>query len=329
MLRWLRTLVLVVGVLAVLIGGGAYLAREGILAAFDAPGPLAQPRTVMIPAGGGVAGIAATLGEAGVVGEPLLFEAGVRLAGRARDLKAGEYEFPAGATGRAIMDALVSGRVKVYRLTVPEGLTVRAVLALLAETPELSGPLPLPPPEGSLLPETYHFHRGDSREKLLARMRESQQALLSSLWTTRADDLPLATPAEAVVLASVVERETGEPDERARVAGVFVNRLRKGMPLQSDPTVIYGVSEGLGVLDRALTRADLAVAHPWNTYVIPGLPPSPICNPGRAALQATLNPARTQDLYFVADGTGGHRFAETLDAHNQNVRAWRRIQAEP
>ncbi|GEO81419.1 endolytic transglycosylase MltG [Pararhodospirillum oryzae] len=314
------------GVLALaLAGGGLLAALRGVEYLFDEPGPLGESRTVEIPAGGGVTGIATTLAQAGVITHPLVFEAGVRLAGRGRDLKAGEYEFAPHSSARAVMESLVAGRVKVYRLTVPEGLTSAAIVDLIRDVPELKGDVGDIPPEGALLPETYHYQRGDTRARVIERMAQARATTLATLWAQRAPDLPFDTPEEAVILASVVERETGINDERARVAGVFVNRLRKGMPLQSDPTVIYGLSEGSGALGRSLTRADLGTAHAWNTYLIAGLPPSPICNPGREALQAVLHPAATRDLYFVADGTGGHRFAETLDEHNRNVRAYRRF----
>lgn len=315
---------LVMAGLAGLGAGGGWLA---LTRAFSAPGPLTADRTVEIPAGSGLAAIADHLAAEGVIASPLVFRLGVLASGQGRRLKAGEYRFAPGTSGRAVAAALAAGRVVVRRLTVPEGLTSAAIVDLVMAADGLVGPPGPLPPEGSLLPETYHYHRGDRRDRLLARMQTAQADLLARLWPDRAPDLPLATPADAVRLASIVEKETGRPDERPIIAGVFVNRLRRGMRLQSDPTVVYGLSAGTGVLGRALTRTDLATAHPWNTYVIAGLPPSPICNPGAEALRAVLHPAATTALYFVADGAGGHRFADTLDDHNRNVRAWRAGQA--
>jgi len=228
----------------------------------------------------------------------------------------------------SVLDLLRSGRTHVRSLTVPEGLTVAKVLALLEAEPALSGPIGDPPPEGSLLPDTYHFSRGDSRTALVRRMREAMTAFMEVSWAKRSPGVPLASPAEAVVLASIVEKETGVPSERRRVAGVFVNRLKAGMRLQSDPTVVYALSAGTGLLARALTRADWQLASPFNTYQVDGLPPSPIANPGRDAIAAVLDPETHGFLYFVADGSGGHAFAATLDQHNRNVAAWRRVRAQ-
>lgn len=298
--------------------------------ALDAPGPAAAETVVEVPRGAGLAGIADSLEAAGVVEDALLFRVAARTEGVARQLKAGEYAIPAGASLRAVLGLLARGATLVHRMTVPEGLTSRQVAALIDETESLAGP-PVgedPPPEGSLLPDTYHFSRGDRRADIVTRMRRSMDAEVARLWAERAPDLPLETPEEAVILASIVERETGRGEERARVARVFVNRLERGMRLQSDPTVVFAVSDGAGVLGRKLTRADLAVDSPYNTYQSDGLPPGPIANPGRAALAAVMHPAETDDLYFVADGEGGHRFARTLPEHNRNVRRYRRAQRE-
>ncbi len=293
---------------------------------FVSPGPLPEERAVIVPRGSGVDGIARLLEEQGVIEDALLFKIGVKLTGEAGRLRAGEFAFPAHVSPRGAMQILTEGQTVVHRLTVPEGLTVRQVIELLRQNEALSGEISSEIPEGSLLPETYHFTRGDSRESVIQRMRDAMTRTLDELWESRQPDLPLRSKEEAVILASVVERETSIAAERPRVAGVFINRLRRGMPLQSDPTVIYGMSEGLGVIDRPLTRRDLTVHHEWNTYTIPALPATPIANPGRASLQAVLNPAKTRDLFFVADGTGGHAFAETLEQHNRNVARWRRIQ---
>jgi len=225
------------------------------------------------------------------------------------------------------MEELVAGEVVVHRLTLPEGLSSAEIVALVGAAPALAGEIVESVPEGSLLPETYHYVYGDDRAELIARMQTAMEAALDELWPARAEGLPFSTPEEAVVLASIVEKETGVTGERALVAGVFVNRLRIDMLLQSDPTVAYAISRGGIVLDRPLRRFDLEVDDPYNTYRHRGLPPGPIANPGRAALEAALHPAETGAYYFVADGTGGHAFAATLDEHNVNVRRYRDMQS--
>ncbi|MBB4265305.1 endolytic transglycosylase MltG [Roseospira visakhapatnamensis] len=324
MIQRLFTLLLVLVGVAVVAGYAGY---RYVLEEFASPGPLAQPVTVVVPVGTGLPAIARRLADAGVVDEPLIFEVGVRLADQARALKAGEYQFPASVSPREAMDMLAEGAVVARKVTVAEGLTTRRVLDLVRRTSGLSGDLSLTPGEGEVLPETYHFALGDSRDAVVQRMMDAMDETLATLWPARADGLPIRTPRQAVILASIVERETGRPEERAHVAGVFINRLRKGMRLQSDPTVIYGLDPS-GSLGRGLTRRDLRTETPYNTYVIAGLPPGPICNPGRDALAAVLNPLKTKDLYFVADGTGGHAFAATLAEHNRNVARWRRFQRE-
>ncbi len=287
------------------------------------PGPSTEQVNLVIPKGTGVGGIAARLEQAGVVADATLFRAGVLAEGASRSLQAGEYAFDPGISPAGVLAKLRSGDRVLHQVTVPEGLTVRQVAALLQAEPDLTGEIEKLPAEGRLLPETYAFERGDSRQSVVDRMAAAMDATLQQLWEGRAEGLPIDSPEEALVLASIVERETGIAEERPLVAGVFTNRLRKGMRLQSDPTVIYGVSEGLGTLGRPLTRTDLKTPTDWNTYVIGGLPPTPIANPSRAALAAVLDPAATDYLYFVADGTGGHVFAASLAEHNRNVRAWR------
>ncbi len=311
-------------VVAVGLAAAGLLAYHGY-ASFTQPGPLDATKRVVIAAGTGLEGIAGQLHDAGVISEPLVFRLGAKLTDRATRLKAGEYEFAPGVTMRGVLDKLNAGETVVRRLTVPEGLTSAEVVALIEGAEGLEGEVPELPAEGSLLPETYHYAWGDDRADLIARMRAAMQAAVEELWAGRAEGLPLATPREAVILASIVEKETGVDGERPLVASVFLNRLERGMRLQSDPTVVFALTEGAGPLDRALTRADWQVEHPYNTYRIDGLPPGPIANPGRAALAAVLDPAESDYLYFVADGSGGHAFATTLAEHNRNVAKWRRI----
>jgi UPF0755 protein len=292
---------------------------------FERPGPSAESVLVVIPPGVGVSGIARRLEQAGVIDQPVVFALGARLL-RGRSLRAGEYEIPAHASAHAIVDLLASGKTYVRRLTVPEGLTTAEALEVVLAAEGLSGQIAQQLGEGELLPETYHYSYGDGRGAVVARMVASMQRTLADLWERRAPDLPFETPREALILASIVEKETGLASERARVAGVFINRLRAGMRLESDPTVVYALSRGGVPLGRPLVRADLDVEDPYNTYRNVGLPPGPIANPGRAALAAVLSPMATDELYFVADGEGGHRFAKTYAEHLKNValyRAWR------
>lgn len=290
------------------------------------PGPAGAPTTVVLERGAGVGAIADDLADAGVIRQPLMFRLAVRVLGHDRDLKAGEYAFPARATPRGVIGMLTRGETVARRITVAEGLTVAEIYALIENAEGLTGELPQPPPpEGSLLPETYFYAFGDSRRGIIDRMQSAMDRTLEELWPARAGGLPIETPEEALTLASIVDKETAIDSERDVVAAVFTNRLRQGMRLQSDPTVIYGLTEGSGPLDRELTRNDWEHDSPHNTYRIEGLPPSPIANPGRAAIEAVLNPADVDYLYFVADGTGGHAFARTLDEHNRNVAQWRKI----
>lgn len=323
MMRRLGVIAAIAVVTAAVLAGGfwLYLKQQ-----FEAPGPLVQETVVIVPRGAGLTAIAKDLAAAGVVENPTVFALGVRLFADSRTLQAGEYAFPAGSSMHDAAALLASGRTVVHRLTVPEGLTSVEIVALLAAVEPLTGDITTVPPDGTLLPETYHFHRGDTRESVLERMRQSMAQALAELWQARDENLPLASPEEALILASIVEKETGVDAERPLVASVFVNRLRKGMPLQSDPTVVYGITQGKAPLGRPLTRQDLAQPSAYNTYHIPGLPPGPIANPGREALQAVVQPADSDFFYFVADGNGGHAFARTLEEHNANVAKWRKIQ---
>ena len=315
-----RTLFAAAAVLAVGLTGLVLLAAVG-------PGPAARSGAVtevQLPRGTGVSGVAEALQSAGVIRSALVFQVLARVTGAGGSLKAGEYAIPSRASALAILSDLEAGRTIARSVTFPEGLTSAMVVRQLRSVDWLTGEIAVPP-EGSLLPETYRAERGDSRQSVLDRMRAEQQALLDRLWAARRPGLPIATPAEAVILASIVEKETGLRDERRRVAAVFINRLRSGMRLQSDPTVIYAVTQG-EPLGRGLRASELASRSPWNTYAYSGLPPTPIANPGRASLEAVLDPLETRELYFVADGTGGHVFAETLEAHNANVARWRAVE---
>lgn len=316
---------IVINLAVALAAGGAVV---WLLRHADATGPLQAERVVPVPRGAGTVRIAEALHETGVIEHKLTFRALAKWRGQERDLKAGEYQFTPGISLGEVLDKITAGDVVTYAVTIAEGLSVVQILDQLASEEVLSGEIETVPAEGSLLPETYQVLRGDTREAVITRMQLAQQELLEELWPGRAADLPFDTPREAVVLASIVEKETGVADERPRVAAVFVNRLRRGMRLESDPTIIYGVTSGYP-LGRRIRRSELDDAsNPYNTYRNDGLPPTPIANPGRDAIAAVLNPPATDDLFFVADGTGGHVFARTYAEHNANVRKWRRIQEE-
>ncbi|HSZ52202.1 MAG TPA: endolytic transglycosylase MltG, partial [Caulobacteraceae bacterium] len=296
------------------------------LLAFEiwAPGPSAAPTSVILAPGGGVRGVARDLGRARAIRSPAVFVVAAELSGAGHSLKAGEYAFAPHASLAAVLDSIRHGLIVRHYVTIPEGLSSAQVADILAADPALSGPTPIPP-EGSVLPETYQVRRGETRAALVARMEHDQGVLLARLWAARAPGLPYRDPEQAVILASVVEKETAVPVERPKVAAVFLNRLRQGMRLGSDPTVIYGLTRGRP-LGHGLTVSELASDTPWNTYRVAGLPPTPIGNPGRASLEAALAPAKTDDLYFVADGSGGHAFSATLEEHQRNVAHWREIE---
>lgn len=303
---------------------------------FDQPGPLGHTTVAVIPKGEGVYEIASRLEREGVISDRRMFMAqylAERLytnyaEGKPIQLKAGEFEIRKQASLRQVLDTLSEGRAILYRITIPEGLTSAQIVERLKAEPNLEGEIGQIPPEGSLLPDTFKFSRGMPRQELVDRMRTEQQRLLATLWEKRQKNLPFETPAQAMTLASIVEKETGRADERSRVAGVFVNRLRSRMRLQSDPTIVYGIIGGQGSLGRPITRPDIDTRTAYNTYQIDGLPPGPICNPGRSAIEATLDPAKTTDLYFVADGTGGHTFSASLKEHNSAVQTWRRVERD-
>ncbi len=322
---------LIVALLAIAIAIGK--GREDVKEA----GPAQEPRIVVIERGATLDEAAAALSQAGVLPERTvwgllegeqLFKVLARAEGRARALKAGEYRVPPRASVEEILDLVTSGRSIQFAVTVPEGLTSWEVVQLLRSVDVLTGEIAEIPPEGSLAPDTYFVDRGTARLELLARMSAAQEAILAEAWEARAEGLPIDTAEEALILASIIEKETGVAEERGTVASVFVNRLRRGMRLETDPTVIYGITNGEGPLGRGLRRSELVRETPYNTYRIDGLPPTPIANPGRASIEAAVNPPDTPYYFFVADGTGGHAFAETLTEHNANVREWRRIERQ-
>ncbi|WP_371134864.1 endolytic transglycosylase MltG [Methylocystis sp.] len=303
----------------------------GVIAAMHKlkePGPLAADKVVYIPPRSDLLEIISQLEREGVIANSTLMQLGIVLEGKLGKLKPGEYAFKKNISVRDVIDQIASGRQIMHSVTIPEGLTSEQIVQKLKEAELLVGDIVDLPKEGALLPETYKYPRGYPRARLLGKMQEDQRKTLDAIWAKRSPDLPLRTPYELVTLASIVEKETGKNEERPRVAAVFVNRLRKGMRLQSDPTIIYGLVGGKSTLGRPILRSEIEKWTPYNTYAIDGLPPGPIANPGRAALEAAAHPAPTRDLYFVADGTGGHVFSESLDQHSRNVQNWRRLEKE-
>jgi UPF0755 protein len=315
------------GLIVAMLAAGAHVAVSRFSRYLEGGGPNAEEVILLLPRGVGLQAIVHSLDEADVIRHPWLFQLAVRLGGHDRALKAGEYAFPAHVSPREVIAIITAGKTVARRITVIEGQTVAEVFRTLEQAEGLTGALPERPAEGTLLPETYLYSQGDTRASVVQRMQDAMDEVLKSGWAGRAEDLPFATPEEALIMASIVDKETGVPEERAKVAAVFINRLRRSMPLQSDPTIIYGLTDGEGPLERELTRQDWKLDHPYNTYVIQGLTPGPIGNPGRESIEAVLNPDQHGYLYFVADGTGGHAFAETLEEHNDNVARWRRIKA--
>ena len=308
------------------VGGGAVVVFGKLR--FEAPGPLQADKVVNIPPRAGLAEIADVLQREGVMDEHRLVFVGGVLALKARsELKSGEYLFPKRASVRNVVETMIEGKVVQHLVTIPEGLTSEQIALRLLENQVLTGAIRDTPREGSMLPNSYAFRRGDTREQAIQRMQQAQQQIVKEAWERRSRDLPLRTPDQLVILASIIEKETSRPEERTRIAAVFANRLKQKMRLQTDPSVIYGLAPGKGTLGRPLTRADLERPTPYNTYIIDALPPGPIANPGRASIEAAANPARTKELYFVADGTGGHAFAETYDQHLRNVARLRTIEA--
>jgi UPF0755 protein len=307
-------------------GGGAYFYGRQKL---EAPGPLQEDKVVNIPARAGMTDIADVLQREGVIDNNRWAFIGAVFAMKARsELKPGEYQFQKNASLRDVIGTMVEGKVVQHAVTIPEGLTSEQIVGRLTDNDIFSGSVREIPREGTLLPETYKFPRGTTREQVIARMQQAQKRVVAEIWEHRSPDIPLKTPEQLVTLASIVEKETGRADERSRVAAVFVNRLRQKIKLQSDPTIIYGLVGGKGTLGRPIKRSEIQQPSPYNTYVVDGLPPGPIANPGRASLEAAANPARTRDLFFVADGTGGHAFTETYDQHQKNVAKLRTMEKQ-
>jgi UPF0755 protein len=298
---------------------------------FDRPGPLATSVVFAVPKGEGVSAMAERLEREGVIDDRPIFMTSIfyfKYLRNKGNVKAGEYEFPKNATMRDVLDILVQGRSIEHKVTLAEGLTTQQIVEKIKANPDLHGDITEIPLEGSLLPDTYKFGRDDTRQEIIDRMRAAQAKFLAKVWEERDPDIVVQTPEEALVLASIVEKETGRADERPLIASVFQNRLRKNMRLQSDPTIIYGLVGGKGMLDHPIQQDELDRDTPYNTYKINGLPPTPIACPGRASIEAVLKPAKTKNLYFVADGTGGHVFAATLEEHNKNVVKWRKIERD-
>lgn len=319
-----RILVAAVLSVSVVVGVGIVWAWNG----YHAAGPLTSPTSVIVPKGTGVQEIADLLRDKGVIGNPHLFVLGARYTEMARRMRAGEFAFPENVSMSAAAEHLVSGETVKRRLTVPEGLLTREIVEIVQAADGLTGSVEAPGIDGIYLPETYFFSYGDSRASVLARMSAAMDEALAKAWATRGEKIAVKSARQALILASIIEKETGVAAERARVSAVFHNRLRRGMRLQSDPTVAYAVTGGGVSLGRPLTRADLEADSPFNTYSHAGLPPGPIANPGRASLMAAVAPLETREYYFVADGNGGHAFARTLREHNRNVARWRRLQRE-
>jgi UPF0755 protein len=316
-----RALWLLLPLLLLLIAGigTAWYGR----AEYDRPGPLEESRAVIVPHGS-LGQVGEALESAGVIQSGLAFRVAATLTTFNGKLHAGELAFPERATLREVLTVLRIAKPVQHKLTIPEGLTAVQIARLLGKSEVLTGDTPTPR-EGAMLPQTYAFDYGAARSSIVERASVAMDHTLEQAWASRAPDLPLTTPTELLIVASLVERETARPEERPHIAAVFLNRLRKGMRLQSDPTVIYAVSNGAGTLERQLTKADLEVASPFNTYRVNGLPPGPIASPGLASLEAVARPEPTDDLYFVADGTGGHAFAATLEEHLKNVARWRAL----
>lgn len=316
--------IFVVFLLSCIVGTSVFSTYEFFLS----EGPLEERKEVLIEKGMPLRKIAFHLKNQGIIDSPSIFTLGVRANGKAGDLKAGEYSIPARASAKMVMDILTGGQTFIRKITIPEGLTSYQIVALLDKANGLTGTVEELPENGTLLPETYYYSTGDTKQQLIVRMQNAMKRTIDELWDKRVRDLPISTPKEAIILASIVEKETSILAEQNHVAAVFLNRLVKKMRLQSDPTVIFALSKGTGIYKKKLWSNDLKKPHPFNTYYIYGLPPEAIANPGKNAIEAVLQPFQTDDLYFVADGTGGHVFAATYAEHQRNVRAWRELKKD-
>ncbi len=292
------------------------------------PNNLQEPKTVSIPQGSSLYSVAKLLQNENIISQPEAFTLLMKILNHHKTIKAGQYMFASNISPNEVFNQMEQGRIIKYSLSIAEGLTTAQIIKMINEAPNMSGAVPEDIKEGELLPETYEYTYNYDRERLIQRMRESMQTAIDEEWQSRAENLPLKYKEEALILASIVEKETGVASERERVAGVFINRLKDGMKLQTDPTVIYAITKGEYVLDRPLLKSDLETDSPYNTYKNFGLPPTPIANPGRKAIHAALNPAITDEYYFVADGTGGHKFSSTLEEHNEGVKQWRKINSD-
>jgi UPF0755 protein len=311
-------LLLIVGVGALVVGKQR----------FDARGPLSEDKVVSIPRSYGIRDIADLLVREGVIDQPMIFIGGVLVLKARDELKAGEYQFAKESSLHDVINTIIENKVVLHQISIPEGLTSEQIVQRLLDTDILTGNIREMPREGSLLPESYRFARGTPREQVIQRMQSAQRRMVQEIWDHRAPGLPLTTADQLVTMASIIEKETGRQEERTRVAAVFVNRLKQKIKLQSDPTIIYGLVGGKGTLGRPILESEIRQPTPYNTYVIEGLPPGPIDNPGRASLEAAANPARTKEIFFVADGAGGHVFAESYDQHQKNVDRLRGIERQ-
>ena len=301
----------------------AVIAVGGVVYAINCPNNMNDSVSFVLKKGESVRSMSNNLKEAGVINSSLLFRVVVRLLNVDKRLKAGEYVFAPNISMLEVANKLLRGDVFYRKITIPEGLSSAQIRNILENEPNLSGDISVEIPEGSMLPETYTFSRDDSRNSLVLRAQKALDELVEQVWN-QASNKVLKNKEELLILASIVEKETGLPEERPDVAAVFTNRLNKGMMLQTDPTVIYAITKGKTELGRALLKKDLEYDDPYNTYRYYGLPPTPICNPGKEAIVAAANPSENDYLYFVASGNGGHRFAKTLNEHNGNVELYRK-----
>jgi len=328
-MRTLKTLVVWLFLLALVAGAGAAAGWVWFNNELAAPGPLTEEAVIRVEPGETLAAVAVRLEADGVIKDARLMRMKSRLDGSELEIKTGEYIIDKGASLQQVLSILIEGRSLLHKITLPEGRTTAQLLRIIEKDKLLEGDMPeVLPEEGTLLPDTYMFHRGMTRAGLIAKMQKAQADLLEELWPTRQEGLPIETAYEAVILASVVEKETGRADERPEIAGLFTTRLKRGMRLQSDPTIIYGISKGEPLYNKAgqrrtLYRSEIDRRTEWNTYQVDRLPKTPICNPGADAIRAVLDPPETEYVFFVADGKGGHLFAKTNAEHNRNVAAYR------